>query len=173
MNRDYSNGVSNSVEYFTGTEVEHTPMHGEKTLFVVGIKDADQIQTVADECNCAHVYLGANMSFDVTDNVEEQWQPWESMAKKLLNMGFWVTLDVDISQVEGLLETGLTEYNKFIPMISAKLPYIQLLGYNACLKIDDKDFNTGNPGVWVHAVHDLMDRSRFTGWDKYIKDQPI
>jgi len=173
LKRVYNTETNINVDYFTGIEVEHTPMLGKKTLFVVGVHNADQIQTIATANNCKHIYLGANMSFDVTDNVEEQWQPWESMAKQLLNMDFWVTLDVDINQVEGLLETGLTEYNKFIPMISAKLPYIQQLGYNACLKIDDKDFDTGNPGVWVHAVHDLMDRSRFTGWDKYTKDQPI
>jgi hypothetical protein len=110
------------------------------------------------------------MSFNVTDNTVEQWQPWETMILPLLKKGYLVTLDVDASQLEGLLETGFTEYNRFIPMISVKLPYIQQLGYNACLKLDDQDFDATNPGVWVHSVHDLMSRQRFTAWSKYKDD---
>ena len=35
-------------------------------------------------------------------------------------------------------------------MISVLLPYIdQQWNYNACIKIDDKDFKASNPGVWV------------------------
>ena len=30
-----------------------------------------------------------------------------------------------------------------------------------------------NPGVWVHALHDLMRRSKFTDWSQYEKDQVI
>ena len=170
MKRDYKHGVETAVEYFTGTEVEHTPALGLQTLFVVGIKSPDEVERWYNEHNCEHIYFGANMSFNVTDNTVEQWQPWETMILPLLKKGYLVTLDVDASQLEGLLETGFTEYNRFIPMISVKLPYIQQLGYNACLKLDDKDFNASNPGVWVHSVHDLMDRQRFTAWSKYKDD---
>ena len=113
------------------------------------------------------------MSFNVTCNVASQWDPWEAMAFPLLQQGLWVTLDVDNSQIEGLLESGLTEYNKFIPMISVKIPYIEQLGYNACIKIDDKDFDASNPGVWVHKVHDLKTRATFTDWSKYTTDEII
>jgi hypothetical protein len=59
-------------------------------------------------------------------------------------------------------------------MISIKLPYIQQLGYNATIKLDDKDFAATNPGVWCHSVHTLMQRDQvFTGWDKYTKDEVI
>lgn len=173
MIRDYKDGVSDSVQYFVGKEVEHTPMFGEQTLFVVGIQDSKHIAQIAKTNNCKHIYLGANMSFDVTDNTVEQWQPWEDMASKLLYLGFWVTLDIDASQVEGLLDTGLCENNQFIPMISTKIPYISQLGYNACLKVDDKDFNASNPGVWVHSIHKLQDRDCFTSWDKYKDDETI
>jgi hypothetical protein len=75
--------------------------------------------------------------------------------------------------VEGLLESGLCEHNNFIPMISVKIPYIQQLGYNATVKIDDKDFAATNPGVWCHSLHNLQKRSVFTDWSKYTKDQTL
>ena len=73
--------------------------------------------------------------------------------------------------MEGLLESALPEYRRFIPMISAKLPYINQLGYNAVLKIDDIDFDKSNPGVWCHRLHDLQSASTFTGWDAYKDDE--
>jgi hypothetical protein len=67
----------------------------------------------------------------------------------------------------------MVEYNNFLPMISVKLPYLQLLGYNATIKLDDKDFAATNPGVWCHQLHDLKDRTKFTDWSKYTKDEVI
>jgi hypothetical protein len=87
--------------------------------------------------------------------------------------GYWCTLDIDVREVEGLLESGLTEHHKFIPMISVKMPYLQQLGYNATIKLDDKDFAATNPGVWCHSLHSLTDRSTFTNWSKYTKDEFI
>ena len=78
-----------------------------------------------------------------------------------------------IAWVTGLLESGLTENHNFIPMISVKLPYINQLGYNATLKLDDKDFRATNPGVWCHSLHTLQKRSVFTDWSKYTKDEPL
>jgi hypothetical protein len=174
MKRIYDQGDKiENVQYFVGTEVEHTPQYGKRTLFVVGINDPEEVMQQAENQGCNHIYLGANMSFNVTDNTEPQWAPWENMAFPLLQKGYWVTLDIDVGQVEGLLETGLVEHNRFIPMISVKLPYIDQLGYNACLKIDDKDFDASNPGVWVHKVHDLKDRAVFTDWSKYTTDTII
>jgi hypothetical protein len=82
-------------------------------------------------------------------------------------------LDIDVACVEGLLETALCEHNHFIPVISVKLPYIRQLGYNATLKLDDKDFDATNPGVWCHSLHTLQKRSVFTDWSKYTKDSTI
>jgi hypothetical protein len=67
----------------------------------------------------------------------------------------------------------MTEYDTFIPMISVKLPYIKQLGYNATLKLDDKDFKATNPGVWCHSVHELQTRKTFTDWSKYTQDEVI
>ena len=160
----------NNVRFFTGTEVEHTPAYGQKTLFVVGLQSATDIKNhLAD---CEHIYFGANMSFpsSIRTNDSVFWTPWENMIQQCLDAGYWCTLDIDVSQVEGLLESGLCEHNNFIPMISVKIPYIRQLGYNATVKIDDKDFAATNPGVWCHSLHTLQKRSVFTDWSKYTKD---
>ena len=95
------------------------------------------------------------------------------MVGDCLQNGFLCTLDLDVKSAEGLIEGPLIEYNNFIPMISVKLPYLQLLGYNAIIKLDDKDFAATNPGVWCHSLHDLKDRTKFTDWSKYTKDEVI
>jgi hypothetical protein len=90
-----------------------------------------------------------------------------------MDLGFLCTLDLDVAQAEGLLESGLVENHLFIPMISVKLPYIRQLGYNATLKLDDRDFAATNPGVWCHSLHALQRRSVFTDWSKYTQDEVI
>lgn len=169
-----------NTNFFTGVEVEHTPVHGHRTMFVVGVQDVEQIFWKIGEVDrkskhpITHIYFGANMSFPnlATDDADG-WKPWESMVQQCLDRGYWCTLDIDISSVEGLLESGLCENSSFIPMISAKLPYIDQLGYNATIKLDDKDFNATNPGVWCHSLHELKNRDRFTHWSKYTKDEPL
>ena len=173
MKREYDTGTGENINFFVGTEVEHTPQFGKRTLFVVGLQNVDEIISLAEIKKINHIYLGANMSFDVTENSNTQWEPWEQMAYPLLKEGYWVTLDLDVSQIEGLLESGLVEHNRFIPMISVKVPYIDQLNYNACLKIDDKDFDASNPGVWTHRVHDLQEKAVFTDWSKYTTDEII
>ena len=160
------------IKFFYGTEVEHTPALGKKTLFVVGVQTTDDI--AAHIQGCEHIYFGANQSFPNPDiNDAHAWKPWEDMIQPFLDRDYLCTLDIDVKCVEGLLETGLCEYHKFIPMISVKMPYIRQLGYNAVLKIDDKDFAATNPGVWCHSIHDLQNRDHFTDWSKYTKDEVL
>ena len=64
MNRDYDDGVKDDVVYFTGYEVEHTPVHDEHTLFVVGPQDPAEVIAKAKKEAVEHVYLGANQSFN-------------------------------------------------------------------------------------------------------------
>jgi hypothetical protein len=168
MNRE---GHEN-IKFFYGTEVEHTPALGKKTLFVVGVQTADDI--AANIQGCEHIYFGANQSFpNIDTNDYVRWTQWENMILYFLQKGYLCTLDIDVKCVEGLLESSLPEDHNFIPMISVKLPYIKLLGYNATLKIDDKDFAATNPGVWCHSIHELQNRDHFTDWSKYTKDEPL
>ena len=166
MKRVYDQGTKEDVTMFVGTEVEHTPQYGKKTLFVVGIQNYSDIVHSAAMRGCKHIYLGANMSWSKDES-------WDEMVFPLLKDGYWVTLDFPVQDIEWVLECGYTEYNRFIPMISVKMPYIDLLGYNACLKIDDKDFDASNPGVWVHRIHDLKNKSVYTDWSKYTTDTII
>lgn len=170
MNRPEHDNIS----FFVGREVEQTPAFGQPTLFVIGVHPADQIMTLAKEQHCGHIYFGANQSFpQLAVNDAVGWESWESMIIPCLQQGFLCTLDVDVSCVEGLAESSLPEYNNFISMISVKIPYAQLLGYNAVVKIDDRDFRATNPGVWCHSLHELRDRKKFTDWSKYTQDQVI
>ena len=170
MNRDGHNEVS----FFIGTEVEHTAAFGQRTLFVVGVQDAQIVLQEAKNNKIEHIYFGANQSFPPLDiNDFNNWAEWEYMVKTALEAGWLCTLDLDVQQAEGLLESSLVEFNNFIPIISVKIPYIKQYGYNATIKIDDKDFNSTNPGVWCHSLHDLQKREVFTDWSKYTKDEVI
>jgi hypothetical protein len=170
MNREGHTAVS----FFVGTEVEHTPAYGLKTLFVVGIQDVSVIMNMVKQNSCDHVYFGANQSFpQLETNDVAGWCEWENMIQECLQQKILCTLDFDVSCAEGILESSFVEYHNFIPMISVKLPYIQQLGYNATLKIDDRDFAATNPGVWCHSLHALQKRSVFTDWSKYTQDEVI
>jgi hypothetical protein len=170
MNRDGHKDIS----FFIGTEVEHTPAFGKRTLFVVGLQDSQIIQQEAKNNDCEHIYFGANQSFPALEiNDADAWREWEMMIQDCLAANWLCTLDLDHAQAEGLLESALVEFHNFIPMISVKLPYIKQFGYNAVLKIDDKDFAATNPGVWCHSLHELQKRSVFTDWSKYTKDEVI
>jgi len=170
------------VKFFTGIEVEHTPALGKQTLFVVGVQSVQEIQDWIDDfasyenksTHIKHIYFGANQSFPtIGTNDYVKWTQWENMILPFLQKGYLCTLDIDVNCVEGLLESALVEYHNFIPMISVKLPYIRQLGYNATLKLDDRDFAATNPGVWCHSIHELQNRDHFTDWSKYTKDETL
>ena len=169
MKRDYTTGETNDVKFFIGTEVEHTPAFGMKTLFVTGIQSFEEI---AQNLNGAeHIFFGANHSFNPTNY--DEWKEWDLMIEFFLQKDYLCSLDIPINLAEEFLESGLTEHNNFIPQIRVPLPYIKLWNYNTMIKLDDKDFKATNPGVWSHSLHTLMDRSKFTDWNQYKKDEVI
>lgn len=158
-----------NVTLFHGKEVEHTPAFGKLTLFVVGIMP---VETIAEKLNGAeHIFFGANHSFHPETNLE--WQRWESMITYFLNKDYMCSLDIPVTHVEEFNDTGLCEYNNFVPQIRVSVPYVKLWNYNTMVKIDDNDFDATNPGVWTHSLHSLMTRNTFTSWDEYSKDQPL
>lgn len=176
MKRDYATGSAENVKTFVGIEIERTPAYGMKTLFVDGIRPVDDLEFWYDKEGCKHIFFGANHSFnpgiDFPKDADD-WDVWEGMIRHFLDQGVMCTLDVPLSHAEALLETTLIEHNLFIPQIRIPLPYIKQYNYNTMIKIDDKDFNATNPGVWCHSLHDLMDRSKFTDWSKYGLDRVI
>lgn len=163
-------------DFFTGVEVENSPAKGMRTLFVVGLQQVDTIIANVLNSKSQHVYIGANMSLhNLANDDHDGWREWDRMIEGVLESGKvdYVTVDFTSAQVEGFLESLASEDNRVIPMISVKLPYTKLLNYNTTIKIDDKDFNATNPGVWCHSLHDLMDRDTFTPWHAYVGDNPV
>jgi hypothetical protein len=162
----------NDANFFVGTEVEHSPAHGQRTLFVVGLQSKEEILTRALNNKCPHIYLGANQSFNPTN---DDWDAWNELVTGLLQDGIWVTLDFDsaYAQHPWFHDNGWCEFDNFIPMISVKVPYIRLFNYNTTIKIDDIDFKKSNPGVWCHSLHSLQNRENFTDWSKYTSDEVI
>ena len=168
-----------NVDFFVGTEVERTPAFGRRTLFVVGVQPIQNIQDWLDDYHSyedrsyhiEHVFFGANHSFDPTS--PEEWRKWESMITYFLERGYLCTLDIPIGAVEEFNDGSLCDYRNFIPQIRVSVPYTKLWNYNTMLKIDDKDFDATNPGVWCHSLHSLMSRETFTSWDDYKEDQPL
>lgn len=164
------------IKFFVGKEVERTPAFGKTTLFVVGVQPVKDIMGHVTHypVGIEHVYFGANQSFPrLATASAREWKAWSVMITDVLSRGIWATLDLDISCTEGLVKSGLCEHYNFIPMISAKLPWIDVLGYNATLKLDDRDFRSTNPGIWCHNIHDLKNRDHFTGWDAYALDEKL
>jgi len=163
-----------AVKFFTGYEVEHTVCYGMKTLFVVGVQPTEEILSLASEHGVDQIYFGTSQSFpSISANNARVWSEWETMIKECLDNDYWCTLDLDVAQAEGLLEGGLIEYQRFVPMISVKLPYINQFNYNTTIKLDDRTWGATNPGVWTHHLHKLMNKENYTYWDQYTKDTEL
>ena len=171
MKRDYQQGSLDTPILFVGIEVEKTPAYGMKTLFVDGVQDIENVMYYYAKQKCEHIFFGANHSFNPTN--PDHWNKWESMIKEFLKEGFLCSLDIPIQYAEEFLESGLTEYDNFIPQLRVPLPYVKQWNYNTMLKIDDKDFKASNPGVWCHRLHNLLDEEKFTDWSKYGLDKVI
>jgi len=167
LNTDERQGVV----YFTGYEVEHTVCYGMFTLFVVGTPPLTEILEQAQHHGVKQIYFGTSQSFNPQNY--EDWKIWDNRIMGCLNAGYWVCLDFDVKYAEEFHEDGWTEHDKFIPMISVKLPYIKLYNYNTTLKIDDRTWGATNPGVWTHHLPTLMSKDKFTHWDQYTQDSEI
>lgn len=177
MKRDYESGTADNATFFVGVEVEKTPAYGLPTLFVTGVQPVEDIERILEQNGIIeHIFFGANHSFkpslDLPANISE-WNDWECMISYFLKKNILCSLDIPIAYAEAFLETGLTEYDAFIPQLRVPIPYIKQWNYNTMLKIDDRDFRASNPGVWCHSLHNLMDREKFTDWSKYGLDKVI
>lgn len=165
------------TSFFIGREVERTPAFGMKTLFVVGLHTPDAIEKLlldpflSIEYPIEHIFFGANHSFHPTDAAE--WSAWEAMITHFLQKGILCSLDIPTTALVEFHDGGLCEYNNFIPQIRVAVPFVKLWNYNTMIKLDDRDFDSTNPGVWCHRLHTLMSTETFTPWQHYQKDKPI
>ncbi len=161
------------VTFFTGYEVEHTIAYNMFTLFVVGTPPLEEILKLAKHHNVQQIYFGTSQSFNPKEVTMEEYKPWDDVILGCLDEGYWVALDFGVEHIEGVIESGYSERDKFIPMISVKLPYINQLNYNATLKLDDRTWGATNPGVWTHHLQSLMGKDKFTYWDQYTQDAEL
>lgn len=176
MLREYQNLTSDSVLYFIGREVEHTPFYNQLTLFV-----AEKLRTKKDASKCLdiilkkikeyqinHVYLGANQWITkkkdlllVTEIIKEL-----SLSETSLTLDITYNLYVKNREI---LDSLLDNCKNLHYNISVKVPNIQT--ERLTFKIDDIDFNLTNPGVWCYTPR--INSKEFTAWEKYYLDCPI
>jgi len=171
MERFYTNGffANDEVKVFVGTEIEHTPAHGEKTLFLATNElTTDQIVDLAELNACEAIYYGANRKYMHNHGTQL------AQITKLLDIGYYVTVDYQYSIHEQVKEKFRSVWNreKFIPFCSIIFPKSED-DDNLCIKVDDVDFNKTNPGVWTMTMNHFKQTAGFTGWNEYKSDQPL
>ena len=171
MYRDY-NSVhfgNESVKAFTGLEIEHTLAYGKKTLFLAtnGF-DTDQVLELATLHDCEAVYYGANRTFQYNIGTHV------FQMKKLLDHGYYVTIDYPYADHEEVKKRFALIWNepRFIPFCSIIFKDSDD-DRQLHFKIDDVTFRHSNPGVWTMSMKDFKDKSGFTDWDQYSKDEII
>lgn len=169
MDRTYSNDSNQQVEFFVGQELEKTKFFGQKTLFVVGNKSEQEINVKISQAEkkigskIEHIYLAANHSWKEFKNFD--------LISKFINMGYNVTYECDsmtLDQVEHKLP--LTNSEKFVLMLSVPVPNVMLKNKHTVIKIDDRDTNRNNPGIWCKDIQDMLNEDNLTTWDKYSND---
>ena len=169
MDRDYKTGKSDSVGVFSGYEVEHTPAFGKQTLFLAR-NDLyfDQIEDLAKKVKAEAIYFGANRSFMHNHGTQI------NQMVRLLRKGYYVTIDYPYS-VHNEVKSRFKEiwkHEKFIPFCSIIFPKSED-DANLCVKVDDVDFNSTNPGVWTMTMDHFKQSAGFTSWNEYKQDEPI
>ena len=169
MDRDYKTGKSASVGVFSGLEVEHTPAFGKQTLFIAR-NDLyyDQIEEMAKKVGAEAIYFGANRTFMHTHATQI------NQMIRFLRKGYYVTIDYPYTlhdEVKARFEMIWT-HEKFIPFCSIIFSKSED-DTNLCIKVDDVDFNSTNPGVWTMTMNHFKQSAGFTSWNDYKQDKPI
>lgn len=161
--------------FFTGTEVEKNPAFGAKTLFIVGTPsieeiDAEIARLAGNGFHVEQLYFGTSQTF--MNMTSERYAPFERLLKHYLeHTSYWVTLDFDIGDSGWIIVSSYIGHERFIPMISVKLPHIDRFNKNATLKLDDLRWGYSNPGVWTHNLHELKQTGHYTDWSDYSGDE--
>lgn len=166
MIRDYEDGVSDTPVLFVGTEVEHTPHYGKKTLFVVDMQPVDEVVEAAVAEGVEHIYLAANHSYNKVES--EQWRDYMIAICNRDAIGSTaITIEVNCLDLDGAVIQICKHYGIHL-MVGVAIP-----GYHEdiTVKIDDVDFKASNPGVWCY--NPLASTQGFTPWCDYSQDKVI
>ena len=94
--------------------------------------------------------------------------------RKLLDNGYYVTIDYPYADHEEVKKRFALIWNepRFIPFCSIIFKDSDD-DRQLHFKIDDVTFRHSNPGVWTMSMKDYKDKSGFTDWDQYAKDDII
>jgi len=138
-------------------EYHNTIMAERLSLFVKGMGSPDELMNTADNEECDVIHFGADNSF--SPKSVDEWLLWEDMIRTILKTNqYYCVLEIGIEHVMDFHESGLTEFNNFVLIINADIPYIGLLGYNTTLNITGKN----NPGSWGHSIQDMTSPATYT-----------
>lgn len=171
MERHYINGffADDEVKTFIGTEIEHTPAYGLRTLFLArNDLTTDEILELCVMNECEAIYYGANRKYMHNHALQL------AQIHKFLADGYYVTVDYQYEIHKAVKQKFSTVWShpKFIPFCSIIFPNSEE-DTQLCFKIDDVDFNKTNPGVWSSTMKKFKEQSGFTGWDEYKSDEPL
>jgi len=155
MIRDYIDGKADNIKYFIGDEVEKTCYYKQRTLFVADPNpDADFVIALATKHNCTHVYFGANQIFHTQTIIP-------ILVIKQVSKKLNVTVDVPIERLTDVTIVG-DSINVNVSVVIENVARFK----NLSIKIDDRDFEATNKGVWIYNINDRD----LTPWSDYKKD---
>lgn len=166
MFRDYESGASSAPVMFVGSEVEHTPHYGKKTLFVVDRQPVDEVVAAAVAEGVEHIYLAANHSYDKAKRIE--WFAYMIAVSKQPELQH-VALSIEVNCLD-LDEHIVSECRNLGIHLIVGVP-IKDYHEDITVKIDDVDFKASNPGVWCY--NPLASTQGFTPWCDYSQDKVI
>jgi len=171
MHRDYATGHfdNTEVKVFTGIEIEHTIAYGKRTLFLAtNDLSTDEVLELATINGCEAVYYGGNRTLNY--RLESQ----IFQIKKLLDNGYYVTIDYPYADHKEVKKRFALIWNepRFIPFCSIIFEHSDD-DRQLHIKIDDVTFRHSNPGVWTMSMRDFKQKSGFTDWDQYGKDEIV
>jgi hypothetical protein len=152
--------------YFFGTEVEHSPYEGLKTLFVAGVMPTVEIRNLAIDNGVRQIYLAANQSY-----AAQALPQWLTQAVELSDK-MVVTVDVPISDLNYLSSFAptLSRHTNVHIMLSIPARGLATI-HNFTVKLDDKIPDLVNPGVWCVSKNSLQ--HHFTPWAAYEGDSKL
>lgn len=161
---DYKDAV-----YYIGPEVEHTKAFSMKTLYVIGVRNQEQVVEFATEHKCKHIRLGCFGSFQKNKRLIDK-------IELCMDSGFTTTLEAPSSAYEWLLENlreNIVASKDFILVLSVDVPSIDNGFTNLTLKISDPNEDKTNMGTWTYPKSELMDSNRFTSWEDHMTNEII
>ena len=175
IDRKYEDGTeTDRAEYFTGIEVEKVPCYGKKTLFVTYWQPADKIMEQAHKLGIKNIYLGANKHLYYGKvNMKK---PWGDTALELLEAGYTVTIDFPVSYYElafEVLQDEVLHHRNFTINMGIELPGFKKLNANTTLKIDDKEMQYSNDGIYCFPLKSVTTPEYKTDWEEYKSDKLV